>query len=545
MENQPVYTKDLKEGYRVDGIVLNLDDSRFLWPNQKRAAEMTVEDAYAYIDQYIGDGSHVTDLVLTVNTSFMSMFDSEVWTDQLDKYNAETEFGQPVNHKNTQAAVMHRYSEELSVDVWKLWIDHLWERGVNPWLSFRMADHHAHLHNSPLTGSFFWENYEKYARILHRDNSTYRGDRCFDFIIKEVRDYWLAYIEEAVTKYDVYGIELDWMRDPIFTTLGNELAASGVLTQFMRDIKDIVAKREAAWGHKILISVRCARDITNCIDAGFDILTWCAEGIIDWVCPASYYISDNDIPVLTWKKILMPYNVKLVPNITQGSFSTREGSRTASDISYYSQTGGDSPNVEMVSGTAYSYLAQGADKVYIFNIFGDCSNPITAEDKIVTDRIYPINGAPENRPILWKLFTTVGSYEKMAASNRRYTLGYQDYSGLWGTAQRQIPITVDRAGKYRYIHFYTGEINARKLTLRLGIEGEADISSAISVFVNGKAAKYTHREENPFAYQSKSTLIYCFEVDSSVINGSAVVEFTTTSADTPYTVVYGELLAEA
>ncbi len=534
-----------KKTPNVEGIVLNLDDSRFLWPNAYRAKDMTIEDAYAYIDQYIGGDSHITDLVLTVNTAFMSMFDSEVWEDQQDKYDATEEGGQPVNYKGSQPAVMHRYSKELGVDVWKLWVDHLWKKGVNPWLSYRMSDHHAHLFRSPLTGNYLWDNMDKYARVLHRDNAIYRGDRCFDYCIEEVRNKWLAYIEESITKYDVYGIELDWMRDPIFTTLGNEWAASGMLTQFMRDVKAIVTKREAVWGHKITISIRCARDIQSCIDSGFDVLTWCAEGLIDWVCPSAYYMSDTEIPVLTWKKILAPYNVKLVPNIMQGIFGTVEGSRTASDISYYSQTGGGATNIEQVAGTAYSYFSQGADKVYIFNIFGDCGNPITEADKIYTDRIYLIGNKPEDKPILWKLFCTAGSFEKLAGLNRRYDLCYQDFSGLWGTAQRQIPVTVDRAYKYRYIHFYTGDVKNDKLTLMLGIDGENDISSVMEVFVNGKLAKFVSREEYPFkGYFKEGAYVYCFDVDASVINGSAVVEFTTKDKEVPYTVIFGELLAE-
>ena len=531
---------------KIEGIALNLDDSRFLWPNAYRAKEMTIEDAYIYIDQYIGGDSHVTDLVLTVNTAFMSMFDSEVWEDQQDKYEATEDGGKPADYKSAQPAVMHRYSKELGVDVWKLWIDYLWKKGVNPWLSYRMADHHSHLSRSPLTGDFLWDNMDKYARVLHRDNATYRGDRCFDFCFEEVRNKWLAYIEESITKYDVYGIELDWMRDPIFTTLGNEWAASGMLTQFIRDIKAIVTKREAVWGHKILISVRCARDIQSCIDAGFEITKWCAEGLIDWVCPSAYFVTDTEIPVLTWKNILAPYNVKLVPNITQGMFTTIEGSRTGTDIAYYAQTPGGAMNLELIAGTAYSYLAQGADKLYIFNIFGDCGHPITEADKRPTDRIYPLSmtGSEEDRPTFWKLFCTAGSGEKMAGERRRYTLGYQDYAGLWGAHQSQLPLVIDRAYKYRYIHFYTGDVKNDKLTLMLGVDDERDVSAAMEVFVNGKLAKFVSREKYPFPYLKPSAWAYCFDVDASVINGSAVVEFTTKDKEIPYTVVFGEILAE-
>lgn len=536
-----------KNGYKVDGLVLNLDDSRFLWPNAYRAETMTKEDALRYIDQYIGGESHVTDIVLTLNTSFVSMYNSETWENQLDMYDATEIAGEAVDFKNTQAKVMNRY-RELGIDVWQLWVDHLWECGINPWMSFRMSDHHAHQMKSPLTSEFFWKNKDKYARVKHRNDLIYRGDRCFDFVYEEVRNKWLVYIEETVMKFNLYGIEFDWMRDPIFTSLGNELAAMDILTQFMRDAKALVKKAEEKWGHPILVCVRCPRDIQSCIEAGFDILKWCEEGIVNWLVPTAYYMSDYEIPVLTWKRVLAPYDVTLVPNVTMGSYGTTEGSRTASDISYYSQTPGRAPNVEMVSGTAYSYLAQGATKLYIFNIFGDCGKPIEEDEKVPTDEIFPISSEAERgkKAILWKFFCTCGSAEKIAHQQRRHTISFQDYSGLWGTPQKQLPKVVDRANKYCYLHFYTGEVtNQSKVTLLLGVQGEEDLSSVMKVFVNGTEVVYKGRALNEFPYTKDDTYLYAYEVDASAINGSVVVEFTTTEKEKPYTVCYAELVVDA
>lgn len=524
VEGKPTDIKN--EGYAIEGLVLNLDDSRFSEPNKANAAFLTKEDALTYIDQYID--CHITDLMLCVNTTFMSMYPSEVWDDQLDEY-AMT--------GNEQAAVWHRY-ETLGIDPWKLWIDRLWEKDVNPWLSFRMNDHHAHTKDGVLTGDWFWENYAEYKRVKHRDDLIYRGDRCPDFNYEAVRSYWLAYIEEAVNKYDVYGVEFDWLRDPLFTALGNEMASMDMLTQFHRDIRDIVDKAELKWGHEIKIGVRCARDIQTNMEAGFDIVTWCAEGLVDVVIPSAYIVSDTEIPVLTWKKILKPYGVELYPNVTQGMITLNKADRSETITGYVSFVNYLSDNIEVMAGTAASYFAQGADKLYVYNVFGDSARPITTDQKVETDDIYPLS----NNLVRWRMQTTIGSYAKVQSMTRRYLLTFQDYAGFFGTVDTQLPKSVKKAEKYAYIHFYTGDINdTDSVYLYLGMENNTvDYTNSLKVYVNCVPAVCVGRVGNN-NHLLLGTHLYKFKVDPTVLDNSVTVEMTTTDDSKPYTVVYGEL----
>lgn len=519
------------EGYTVQGIMLNLDDSRFAYPNRASAAFLTEEDAVKYIDQFVG--CHITDLALCVNATFVSMYPSEVWDDGLDAYEKT---------KNTVAAVWNRY-ETLGIDPWQLWIDRLWENKVNPWLSFRLNDHHGHLTDDRyLMGDWFRENYALYKRVDYRDDLIYRGDRCPDFNHPVIREKWLAYIEEAVNRYDVYGIELDWLRDPIFTTMGNEMASMDMLTGFHRDIKAIVDKAELKWGHEIKIAVRCARDIQTNVEAGLDIITWCAEDIVDVVIPSAYYMTDTEIPVQTWKKILQAYDVELYPNVTQGYISTRSGDVSTNDVPYVGSqyhTAVATP-ADIIAGTAASYFAQGADKMYVYNVFGDSADPITAEHKIDTD----IVDAPDtNNYARWRMQTTIGSIEKLQTVTRRYFLAYQDYAGYFGTPHTQLPAEVKKADKYDILHFYTGDVEEDDtVTLRLAAENsEMDYSDAMKIFVNGKPATLISRT-NGTDRMSFGYYVYTFAVDKSVINNSVMVELTTTDDSKPYSIIYAELV---
>lgn len=521
-----------EEGYKLNGLVVNLDDSCFTYGQKGYTSSIGRDEVVAHVKQYVG--SHVTDLILTLNTQFMSMRPSEVWDDQIDEYKKTGD---------AQAQVWAHY-DEIGIDPWAVWVECLWDYGINPWMGFRMNDVHGHDSDGILTGDFFWENLDKYARVRHRDHSTYRGDRAFDYTFEEVREKWLAYIEETVMTYDLYGIEMDWMRDPVFTTYGNELAAMDILTDHVREIRKIVDKAEEKWGHKIQISVRCPRDIQTCYESGFDIMTWCEEGLLDMISPSAYYTTDTEIPVMVWDNILKPYDVVLAPNVTQGEFYIQERNRTGSDFTYYTHVGGLQNNLETILGTAASYYSQGADKLYVFNV-GVGADTIYESEKVDSDKIYPIN----NDAVRWRMLTYAGSEEKVLENTRRYTLTYQDFAGIYGTSDAQLPKKFERINNHRYLQFITGEINdTDKVTLTLAVEeGALPSQKAMEIYVNNVKADYIGTGTDDFGYiaaVSKTAKIYNFEVDASVINGAAAVEISTNDNNRPFTVIFAELKVE-
>ena len=55
----------------------------------------------------------------------------------------------------------------------------------------------------------------------------------FDYAHKAVRDFRLALIKEACEKYDLDGVELDFMRTYIFFKPGEEKANMALMTEFM------------------------------------------------------------------------------------------------------------------------------------------------------------------------------------------------------------------------------------------------------------------------------------------------------------------------
>lgn len=103
-------------------------------------------------------------------------------------------------------------------DLVRTFVDHCREIDVVPFISYRLNDGH---HTRDLTESiargkpaqsisrFYWENYERY-RIGPDPNDWSRA--VFNWAISEVRDHKFAFIEEICRKYDIAGLELDFMR---------------------------------------------------------------------------------------------------------------------------------------------------------------------------------------------------------------------------------------------------------------------------------------------------------------------------------------------
>ncbi len=62
----------------------------------------------------------------------------------------------------------------------------------------------------------FWKLNPQYAVKGFNDYFA----TCLDFAHQEVRDYFMALVEETLTRYDIDGLELDFMREPYLFSKG-------------------------------------------------------------------------------------------------------------------------------------------------------------------------------------------------------------------------------------------------------------------------------------------------------------------------------------
>ncbi len=485
------------EQYDVNGLIVNLDADGFLGSDLG-----TREQLEAYARGY--EGSHVTDFMMCVNNTNVT-YPSKVWTSLSDKYKQTVENGTEVNYKDT-AIAKNAYTHFIikKLDYFKIFCETFPKVGINPWISFRMNDNHdlTNKKTSVLLSDYFHQN-PQIRRVFHKDAAD-ASDKYYwnsqNYTYELVREHMLALINEALSRYDCYGIELDWQRDLYLWHHGGEYNGIEILNDFMRDVDELVAVYEAKYGHELKICVRVAPDIETNYDFGLDVLTWASEGIIDLVIPTSRYATvDTTIPVSLWTSLMHPYGVEVAPCIeinmtTYGSENTTKGH-----------------SLEIYNGIAASFLSQGADKVALYNYYlGGVTTAIQAKHKVTTtDEM--VDGTWRH----WVIATTIGSYEKLMTLDRRVILTYNDMWQIWADAKTQLPQSCEQ-GESVVVRIPVGDVApGSKVTLKIGVNAQ-NVSKRPTVYANSVACTWESLEMAEGGY-SKNQLL-TFSVPEAALN---------------------------
>ena len=216
-------------------IALNEDNSHFFCWHPRE--EMTVAGLNAWLDQYAG--TQVGELLFCPNSqrsNVVSQWRQSVW-DGFDpaQGNEQPFFAGmrdfPFPFDWGARAHMRRWVEhawlvhQQGIDPYALWIARSRSHGISPWLSMRMNDvHYVDEPEHPIHDRF-WKAYPEYRRNPEHD--PYNG-QCLDYGVSEVRTYQLAYVQELLSRYDMDGFELDWMRNPFHFKPGTEEAGCAV-----------------------------------------------------------------------------------------------------------------------------------------------------------------------------------------------------------------------------------------------------------------------------------------------------------------------------
>lgn len=338
-------------------MLLNIDVNSTTDPflnSLENKENLTEADFYPFVDEFID--TKVTDILFNINGQ-SSATDTEYFDTFADKYFQRIENGIPVDYtgeSTIKAYYLAKY--KYKVDPFAIWIKRTREVGMNPWLSFRMND--CHLPDAPtcwIRDSYFYEaqknglmNGEKYGYYRITYNYKY----------PTIREKFLGYIKEQLERYDVYGIELDFMREIYcFDYIDDDHdMCVGIMNDFMRSVKKIVTEAEALWGHKIKIAIRLTRDIEKSLRFGFDARTFAREGLVDIIIPSPRFRgSDSAIPIDEWRRELPEVEIYGCIETLMNVLHSRHPVM----------------NAETARGNAASFLAMGADDIYLYNLFGE------------------------------------------------------------------------------------------------------------------------------------------------------------------------------
>jgi hypothetical protein len=399
---------------------------------------------------------------------------------------------------------LYHVSARLGLDPFGTWMERCREVGIRPHLSIRMNDcHDPAAETSPLREDFFYE-----ARRRGMMNGTRYGHyrNTLNYRFPEIRARFLALIEEQLLRYDVEGIELDFMRETVcfdYADKDRDTCVS-IMTDFMRQVKATVDSIAAARGKKIQITVRLARDLDRALAFGFDARTYAKEGLVDVIVPSPrFHGSDSTIPVAEWQREC-PHTL-ILPCIE--SFLSSDYCQAKNGVALHT--------AETVRGHAIAYREMGAEGIYTYNLFGQMD--------YVRDR---------------EIQRTLGEVEDMYRHPVRFITVGEDWDicpeGF--SPIEPFPCRVEGKATFRY---HTGKIpEGKTVVLRLGFtEGEP---SDVRVTVGGVPVSDLRRTPmpHPAAAARKGTVCYAALIPIPQSPADITVERT---GDAPVTITWVEL----
>lgn len=246
------------------------------------------------------------------------------------------------------AAVKHMLDAEL--DPIAILINASHERNLDAFYAFRLNDIHDH-----------WEIYSDMLPTFKKENPHWLNPKewfpdfhgkqeittALNYSVKEVRELRLRTLREMMERYDFDGVELDFMRSPFYFHWDKGLTSAYIMTDFVRDVRELLDEAGAKRGKSIELAVRVCTTVIGSKMAGFDVEHWAKEGLIDIVIAGT---GGMNIDTEHYKRMLEGTGVSFFPCL-YGDYE-----RIAS-------------SVEVMRGVAEVLLSQQPDGLYAFNTY--------------------------------------------------------------------------------------------------------------------------------------------------------------------------------
>jgi len=208
-------------------------------------------------------------------------------------------------------------------DIVQLFITRCRQRGVVPFISFRMNDAHHIFRHADIKEAVEREVAMGVCRFYaeHPEHRMGKGERGYGWYEhmqnwrhRAVRDYRLSQIEELCRKYDFDGLELDFMRHwklfRLDETTAKERAA--IVTEFVRRVRKALDERVGSGRRRWLcVRVPCYAEMHD--EVGIDLPAMVAAGA-NMVNVSSHYhtVMDWDVAKI---RAVVPSHVGVYPEM--------------------------------------------------------------------------------------------------------------------------------------------------------------------------------------------------------------------------------------
>ncbi len=424
------------------GICMNEDNTNFFF--QQSAGPYDEASLKKLIDHY--DQGTVREIMFNVN-AMRANYPSKVF-DMIGDYDV------PPSFEPSGEASAKRWIDSVQgyfangIDPYAYWLAESRRRGISPWISLRVNDIHCVDNKECYMHSRLWQQHPEWRRTTGHEMWNWSDD-ALNFCIPEVREQIVALTGEVLERYDADGVELDWMRFPFHFRPGYEDEGRRITLEMHRSIREMADRAAERRGHPVKIAIRIPAHLEDAWQLGYDILAMCREKLVDVVIPTAFWATtDNAMPIALWRQILPP-EVLLYAGI---ELNTRAYPAAASMYS----------TASMLAAQNCNYLAQGADRIYLFNYM----------DFMLA------NYADEFKHAM----TRTGDLELAAASARRHVVTYTDTRAPGVPEAPSLPLTHYPA--YLRIAIGTAPASSRKSCVLLGFESE--VACELEVWLNGR-----------------------------------------------------------
>ena len=440
-------------------VIYNQDYSEFFVGTFGPIVPETID---AYVDSLAELG--ITDLFINVNCQ-RTNYRSDVWEADWDGYDPSLGDDQPFfkGIAPDRLAIESKWFKnvyafyEKGGDYPSRMAARCRKDGIRPWISVRMNDCHFPDQPNHPYHSTFWKAHPEW-----------RIARGLDYARPEVREHYLKLIKEVCERFDLDGLELDFMRFGYCFRPGEEHKGLAILTGFIRQVREVTQEAARQWGHPVELAVRIPTRPWIARQLGYDAITWAREGLVDLIVAAPWWEStQSDVPVETWKGMLEGTGVAVAVSLEDGiqSGATKRQTMTPDEM----------------AGVMLSTLKRGADAVYLFNLF---TGPYQRWDRAVYNQ----------------LLTDFGSYKALRARPRRHPVTIVD---PWADGEpgnpRPLPVQGERS-VFR-IHIGPEPLPDQSAYVELAT---ADNRKPVEVLLNDAPCTWEREDDNRHVYKAPS-----------------------------------------
>jgi hypothetical protein len=351
--------------------------------------------------------------------------------------------------------------------------------GISPWVTVRMNDMHG---SSDLLSFFNAPPFRDAANHLSgRWVSTSPGGNPFtsyyfaglNYALQPVRDFYTGTIRELIEEYDLDGLELDWLRNPLCCEPDAPQEQVDLVTHFHAEIRDLTRAKAKETGHPFSLGLRIPPNLGLLKSIGIDVSGIARAGVVDFINPSNFWQTSWDLPYDRYRAefgddVAIYGVIEGAPNWVEG-YSPADGK---------SGTRLMATSAELLRGNAAGKLVMGVDGLEYFNFF--CADSSVWHTGSALGNYAPLRDLPH--------------LDRLRGQPKHYALSTMP-GKCWVPPfeqEEQLPVILEPLWRRAFRLTMCAEPSTAKLTLQIVVEKKEKLTP-LGVSLNGCWPRFESR----------------------------------------------------